>query len=256
MKKISFWAKTHKKISRLIIVLSFIFLTALGIITGSLLTDIGVYISSTAMLLFMSVYFTSLIAYPSKSLKGKKLTAAAFYLRQKCCDWLLATSTFCMIVYLGNRPSEIFNYSSSLHAAIPLAASFPKDSTLKTYKTINAFAASLKDETGKSLKWREKKKLLKEQVRAIKSANDLSKGAKAGLIILSVLLAIGLLYVVAALACNISCSGSAGGAVLVAVGGTAVTIFLLVIAIKAITGKKKTPKKIEINPDKPAKTSS
>lgn len=83
----------------------------------------------------------------------------------------------------------------------------------------------------------------------------MSDGAKAGLIILSVLLAIGLLYAVAALACNISCDGSEAG-VVVMIGGAAVTVFLLIVAIRAKPGKKKAPKKMEINPDNPAKTGS
>lgn len=256
MKKISFWARNHKKLSRLIIVCSFIILTVLGIITGSLLLDIGVSVSSTAMLIFIGGYFIGLIAYPTKSLKGKKLTADAFYLRQKSCDWILATSSFCMIVYFSNQPAEIFNNTSPVNAAIPVTTAFPKDSALKTYKTIDAFAASLKDESGKSMKWKEKKKLLKEQVKAINKNNDLSNGAKAGLIILSVLLAIGLLYGVAALSCNISCGGSTGGATVVLIGGTAVTVFLLIIAIKAILGKKNKPKKMDNPPENPAKTGS
>ena len=97
-----------------------------------------------------------------------------------------------------------------------------------------------------------KKKLLKEQLRAIKKSGEISKGGKVALIILSVIVALGLLYLVAALACNISCSGSEGGAIILAVGGTALVIFLLVITLRAILGKKKKPKpdiKPESNPD-------
>lgn len=242
MKKISIWARNHKGLSRIIIVASFILLTALGIVTGILLTDVGVTISSAAMFVFISIYFTGLIVYPAKSLKGKRLSAAAFYMRQKSCDWLLAGSTFCMIVYFSNRPAEIFNYSTPLHAALPVSTNLPSDSTLKAYKTIEAFTASLKDETGKTLKWKEKKKLLKEQIRAIKKAGDMATGAKVGLIILSVLVALGLLYLVGALACGLSCNGSGGAAVAVMIGGVGLTVFLLIIAIRAILGRKKKPK--------------
>jgi len=147
-----------------------------------------------------------------------------------------------MIVYFSNRPSEIFNYSTPLHAALPVSTNLPSDSTLKAYKTIEAFTASLKDETGKTLKWKEKKKLLKEQIRAIKKADDMATGAKVGLIILSVLVALGLLYLVAALACNLSCSGSAGAATAVMIGGAGLTVFLLIIVIRGILGRKKKPK--------------
>ena len=256
MKKISRWAKDHKVSARLIIIFSFILLTLLGIITGALLNNVGVSISSGTLFIVIAVYLVAVIAYPSKSLKGKKLTAAVFYTRQKTCDLLLAASTFCMIVFLSNRPEKLFSYTTPLSAAIPVKATFPKDSTVKSYKPIAAFSASLKDETGKSLKWKERKKLLKEQISAIKKDNDMSKGAKLALIILSVAIALGLLYAVAALACNISCGGSEAGAIVVMVGGAAVVTFLLIIAIKSITGKKKKPKKTDINPDDPAKTGS
>ena len=253
MKKISLWAKNHKRLSRLIIVVSFILLTALGIATGILLTDIGVSIPSAVMLAFICTYFTGLVAYPAKYLKGKKLNAAAFYVRQKSCDVLLAASTFCMIVYFSNRPAEIFNYSTPLHAALPVSSKPPTDSTVKTYKTIAAFSASLKDENGKFLKWKEKKKLLKEQIRAVKKDNDMSAGAKVGLIFLSVLVALGLLYLVGALACGLSCNGSEGAAVAVMIGGVGLTVFLLIIVIRAILGRKKKLKTPKNNVKEPAK---
>ena len=158
-----------------------------------------------------------------------------------------------MIVYFGNQPNKVFNNSTSVNATIP-ATSFPSDSTIKTYKTIAAFKASLKDETGKSLKLKEKKKLLKEQVGAIKKDNNLSNGAKVALIILSIVAALGLLYVVAALSCSLSCGGSEGAAVLVMIGGAGLIAFLLIMAIRAILGKKKKTKKKNIVPDEPAKT--
>ena len=241
MRKLSSWANHHKPQARIIIILSFVLLTGLGIATGVLLKDVGVSISSSAILVTIVAYIIGVIAYPSKTLKGKKLNAVAFYLRQKSCDLLLAASTFCMIVYFSNQPEKVFNYSTPLNAAMPVAASFPKDST-QTYKTIEAFKASLKDETGKSLKWKEKKKLLKEQIRGIKKSDEMSKGAKLALIILSVAVAIGLLYLVAALACNLSCNGSGGAAILLTIGGAGLVIFLLLIAIRAIVGKKKKPK--------------
>lgn len=89
---------------------------------------------------------------------------------------------------------------------------------------------------------------MKEQIKSIKKDKDLSKGAKTALIILSVLVAAGLFYIVLGLSCSLSCGGSDAAAVIVLLGGTALTIFLLVLAIRAITGKKKKKK---INSEKP-----
>lgn len=248
MRKISFWAKDHKWSSRFIIVTSFIVLNILGIVTGKLLGSLEITIPVSVLFFVAGLYCVGFIAYPSRSLKGQKLTAAAFYVRQKSCDLMLVASTFCMIVYFSNRPGEIFNYTTDLNAAIASGSSFPKDSAVFTPKTIAAFAASLKNETGKSLKWKEKRSLLKAQIRAIKKDREMPSGAKVGLIILSVLVALGLIYAIAALACTLSCGGSEGAAVLVMVGGAGLVAFLLFIAIRAILGKKKKPKKTDINP--------
>jgi hypothetical protein len=249
MKKVSRWAKHHIVPARIIIVFSFITLTLLGILTGTLLSGMDIYLPAALMMGMVTIYLTGLIAYPAKSLKGKKMTAAAFYIRQKSCDLLLAASTFCMIVYFSNQPGQLLRYSTSLNAAIPTHTSFPKDSTVKIHKPIAAFAASLKDETGKKLKWKERRKLLKEQVKSIKKS-DLSRGAKIALIILSVFVAAGLLALILALSCELSCSGAEGAAVLVGVGGVILIGLLLVLVIRGILGKKRK-KKRDIAPDDP-----
>jgi len=242
MKKISFWAKHHKRAARIIIIVSFLLLNVLGIVSGSLLASLDIVIPVAVLVSLACIYCAGFIAYPSRSLKGKTLTPAAFYVRQKTCDLLLAGSTFLMIIFLGNRPDQLFPYDLPFSKALASNTTQPKDSTVKTYKTIAAFSASLKDENGKSLKWKERKKLLKEQVKAIKQSKETSKGVKVLLIILSVIAAIGLLALILALACDLSCSGSDGAAILVGVGGVALVIFLLVIAIRAIKGQKKKPK--------------
>ena len=233
-------------LTRLIIVVSFILLTVLGVITGVLLTALTISIPFVVLLVTILIYFIAVVSYPHYSLK-RKMNGAAFYWRQKTCDAVLAFSTFCLILFFANRPETIINYTNPLNAAIP--AAFPKDS-LKTYASIDVFSRSLRDENGKSLKWKEKKKLLKIQVKAIKKADNLSKGDKVGLIILSVVAALGLIYLVAALACTLSCNGSEAAAVILGIGGVALVIFLFILALKAI---KRSQKKTE-KPEEPAKT--
>jgi hypothetical protein len=253
MKNLSLWAKGHKRPARILIFISFILLTLLGITTGRLLSDTGISISSTALLIFVSIYFTGLIAYPHNSIKNKKLSHTAFYFRQKSCDLLLAASTFFMITSLSNRPENMFSFSMPLNAAISSSFSFPKDSSVKSFKSIADFKASLKDENGNSLKWKEKKQLLKEQIRGIKKDKTLKNGSKAGLIILSVIVALGILSLIAALACNLSCSGSEGAAIIVMIGGAGLVVFLFILTLKAINGKKKSGKKPVMNPGEPSK---
>jgi len=239
MKKISVWAKHHPWTARIIIVVSFILLNVLGFTTGLLLHDSGIYLPLAVLLFFACLYATGFIAYPFKTKNGKYRLGASRYVRQKTCDILLAGSTYLMIVYCGNHKEILFRYSIPFNRALASNTILPKDSTLKTYKSIAAFKSSIKDVNGKLHSWKERKKLLKEQVSGIKKANDLSDGAKTALIILSVLLALGLIYVVAALACTLSCDGSEVAAVVVGIGGTGLVIFLLILVIRSILGKKR-----------------
>lgn len=240
MKKISYWAKEHKTIARIAIVVSFIFLNILAFFTGHLLNQIGIFLLPQFLFGSFFIYFIAFVAYPTKSLKGVKLNPSTYYRLQKTCDFILAASTFCMIVCLCNRPERLFQFYPQIKAVI--IASPVKDSLVKYYRSLSDFNSSLKDGQGNLLKWKVRKKLLKQQVREIKKDNNLSKGAKASLIFLSVLVALGLVFLVAALACNLSCNGFDAAAVIVGIGGTALVIFLLVAVIRAINGKKRKRK--------------
>ncbi|MEO7923237.1 MAG: hypothetical protein ABIR30_06120 [Chitinophagaceae bacterium] len=242
MKKISRWAKDHKRSARIIIIASILLMNVLAFVTGSLFSSLGISIPLFSLLFFAALYAVGFIGYPSKILKGNKLTAAAFYTRQKTCDILLIGSTFFMIAWMANHPDNLFRYGQPLNAASASTGSLPKDSTLKTYKSIAAFSASMKDENGKTLKWKERKKLLKEQVSAIKRSDEPSKGGKIALIILSCLVAGALIILVATLACSLSCGGSDVLAVIVGIGGTALVVWLLTVVLRQIAGKKKMPK--------------
>ncbi len=243
MKKLSYWGKNNKPYARFLIIISFLFLTALGILTGTLLSESGVQISTYALLTLISIYIFSISLYPylEKKRSGKKPERE--YTRRKTFDFILASTGFCMIVCMGNQPNFLFQNSASLFATELRNETTPGDSSLKTYKSISAFAGSMKDASGKSLSWKAKKKLLKVQVKEIKKSDELSGAAKTVLIVLSVIVALGLLMLVAALSCELSCSGSGGAAALVGIGGAALIIFLLIIAIRAINGNKRRKEK-------------
>ena len=67
MRKISTWAKTHQWPARIIIILSFLLLTANGIITGLLLKDIAVTVPVFALIVFIITYGLVVIFYPKKN---------------------------------------------------------------------------------------------------------------------------------------------------------------------------------------------
>lgn len=238
MKKISIWANNHKWGARFLIIGGFLLLNCLGITTGSLLSDIQFSISPFVMFMLIVIVLAACLLYPAKSLKGKKLCSSAFYIRQKACDFILIISTFGMVVYISNREEiSLFNTSSANAATVIIK----KD---ETYKPISEFSKTLKDENGKKLKLKERKKLLKKQLKGIKKANDLSKGEKIALMILSIAAAIGLGALLAAAACSIACGGAEALAIVVAFAGYGILTMLLILAIRAIVGKKGKPKAV------------
>lgn len=243
MRKISMWAKRHAWPARFIIVASFVLLNILGFATGLLLADMDIILPAAFLFLFILLYAAGYIAYPvtNKDERGRKRISG--YVRQKTYDILLAGSTFFIIIFLGNHKETLFRYRLPFNEVMASSSIIPKDSTAKNYKSVPAFYQSLKDADGKLYSWKERKKLLKEQVSAIKKADDMSPGEKTALIILSVAVALGLIYLIGALACNLSCAGSDVAAVIIGVGGTGLVIFLLVVVIRKILGKQRHSKK-------------
>lgn len=236
MKKISLWAKNNKWSARFIITGIYILFNILGIVAGRMLYDLQIFIPINVFLLFILLFLAGIMAYPSK--RNSKTSGSSFYLRQKTCDFILAASTFCMIVYAGNNYEQLFSHQQSGILTAIASSSLPGDSIKSSIKTISAFSNSMNDENSKPLTWKEKKKLLKKQVKEIKESNENSPAGKVLLIILSVITALGLLYLLAALSCSISCGGAEGLAIAVVVLGTGLIIFLLARVIRSIKRKQ------------------
>lgn len=235
MKKISLWAKNNKWQARFLIFGIYLLLNLLGITIGWMLNDMQISISVNAFLFFILLFLAGMFAYPVKSYS--KNTGISVYTRQKSCDFILAASTFCMILFIGNKYPHLISNHSAGYTAANASVSFPVDSMKTSYEKMAAFSEKMKAENGKQLSWKEKKKLLKKQVKEIKASGEISPAGKVLLIILSVLVALGLLYVLAALSCSISCGGAEGLAIAVAVLGTGLIIFLLVRLIRSINRK-------------------
>jgi membrane protein implicated in regulation of membrane protease activity len=246
IKQLSFWAKKHKWASRFIIVFSFIIMNVLGIVTGFLFDSLNVTFSSAVLFTTVLIFLLAWFKYPSKKKTTNAFEKDRSYIIQKTCDLVLIGSTFIMFVYFGNRQTSPLNYFVLTSSANTF--SVPKDSA-KTYKSLDEFKKMMKDENGKPLKWKERKKLLKNQVKAIKKTNDMSEGGKVALIILCVLLALVLAYGVAALSCSLSCSGAEGAAVVVAILGAAGIVFLTIVLIRGILRKSKKSRPKEVKPD-------
>lgn len=246
IKQLSYWAKNHKWSSRFIIVSSIIIMNVLGIVTGLLFNSLNVSFSSLVLFFTVLIFLLAWIKYPTR----KKTTNASekdrSYIIQKSCDMVLIGTTFIMFVYFGNRQTSPVNFFALTSSANTF--SVPKDSS-KNYRSLDEFKKMMSDENGKPLKLKERKKLLKKQIKAIKNADDMSTGGKIALITLCVLLALVLAYGVAALACSLSCSGAEGAAVVVAILGFGGVILLTVFLIRSILRKSKKNKLKEPKPE-------
>ena len=141
-----------------------------------------------------------------------------------------------MIVYAGNHWENIFFRAETVQAS--KIVRIPKDSTITNNFLIRNFITLIKNTDVSKLSQKEKLKMIKDQVRTVKQNKDTTKGEKTALIILSVLIAIGLLLGLAALSCSISCGGSEALAIIVALAGTFLIVFLLVRIIKRISHPK------------------
>lgn len=240
MKQLSSWGKKHPVHSRLIIIASFVVITISGVVAAELLRSLGVVIPFIFFLLMALMTLYGWIYYPAKKDNPGKSKLIS-YRRQKRFDLLLSLCTIGLVIYAGNR-TETLGTCESLLASSTTTSLQLGDSASKTYKSIPVFLASMKDAHGRTLKWKERKKLLKEQVAEIRKANDLPVAAKIALIILSVGVAVLLAYGVAILACSAACSGSEALAIFILIAGTALIVFLLLWAIRKIVGYKKRNK--------------
>ncbi len=230
MRKISVWAKHHAGHARIVIVIIKIVLLITAVYSGKLIYECGIALSPVLAILSALLIIAAALIHPEKSLpidSKKKL-----YALRKGCEFTLAFATFIFVSVQSNN-LRVSNESASFNSAI--AASFIKGHTPTAEEIIN------------SLKYRSKNSLTKEEKRILKKEffkqakiyarakiNGDKSGAKAGLIILTIIGAVGLSMLLAGLACSIACGGADGLAVLVAVVGLSGIIWGTIVTIKAI----------------------
>ena len=235
MRSISRWAHNHKWPARFLVIICFLTLYTLGFITGKLLHELQVTLTIVFLFTTAGFYFIFQLLYPYKNSSGGAATNC--YYKRKRLDLLMALSVFLLMVYLGNQPDQVFRGVPGISNEV-YGSSFPvKDSNLNAYKTIEEFSTSMKDEQGKLLKWKARKKLLKEQIKAVNSSN-MSEAAQIALILLSVIVALGVMAGFAALACGLACNDQGFLGLLLLLGGGVLVGWLLVKVIRSITRKK------------------
>jgi hypothetical protein len=201
---------------------------------GTALSGIGIRLPLSLLAGTMVLFLVTALIYPSRE-KQKQLSRKLSYLRQKSCDFVIATCSFVMIATLVN--SNVSIGGAPVYASNVITLVEP---------TAEEILASLKFRD-KSTLTRQEKRILKREfnrqlkVYVVEKVKGNKDGAgKAGLIILTIIGALGLLYLVAALACTLSCNGSDVAAIIVGLLGLALIIWGTIALIRRITrGKKK-----------------
>ena len=244
MKQISYWAKENVFKSRSLIVIFWILLNIIGIYLGKLFKEINIDIPEIYFSLCLFIITILWIKYPRKA-AVKVRRKYSFYAYRKAFDFLLSFATFILIVYTGNHWKNL-NANTQIASASTIV-SLPKDSVDGKNILIKNFIDEIKSKDVSRLSNRDKSKMIKKQISAIKGTKDLSKSNKTLLIILSIIIANFLFAGIAALSCSLACNGMEGLAVVVFIGGTALLILLLIKVLKQIKTKK-SPVEGVVNP--------
>ena len=236
--KTSTWAKRNPWTARILIVSSHLLLTIFAILLGLIMTNLGISIPGYIFLTGCLMFSIGLIIYPMKAEKRVRYSKIQFYQRQKLADLMLAGATFIMVFQLGN---DFFNCEMK---PVQKVWSISAQACYVKVTQPETVASAIENPTEKQVEKnitsrKEKRSTLQSKVKALLSPiNMSSEGGKTGLGILLIIGSIGLLFLVVALACDLSCSGAEGAAVMVGILGGAAIIFLLLKAFKMI-GKKK-----------------
>ena len=232
MRHISLWAKNHKWPSRMIIVGIYLLLNILGIYTGNLLKDIGMFIPelyfNSAIIACVAIW----ILYPSKRDNHDGYGKSTLYVRRKFFDFTLGAMTFLMIVFLSNNGAQILLKTNI--AVASFINPHVQDTGVYDNALIKNFVTDIQKMDVSKLSQKEKIRILKKQIKTIKHDKTTSNGDKIALIILSILIALALLFLLAALSCSIACAGSEALSIIVLIAGTFLIVFFMLKIIKHI----------------------
>jgi hypothetical protein len=219
---ISYWAALHPGKTRFIISVIQIMTGLAGLMLGTKLAYMGTHLSDLSKSIVAATFFTSVLLYPVR--KSRIRLIKRTYFKQKTHDLVLFFSGFMFMVYAGNY------YAGQINSLTNIGG---KQDYLELREYVQL----------------EKKPMQNPPVflqqtnqEQDKPATPPKEGWSAGLKVLLTILtfgaAIGFGYGVAALSCELSCSGLNGLAVIVAILGAALIAFLFYISMKAIFNPK------------------
>jgi hypothetical protein len=209
-KQISFWASQNSWKSRGLITAAHFVTGASALAFGDQLSVDGFIISEAAKYIALSTIATAVFLYP--------FPRSANYLHRKTLDAVLFTSGAMMMLYAGNQ-YEVKQQQNPAQAVYSFSTNTQATDWHLAKKEISIPKIKKQDDPKKK-----------------------SKDDKVGLTIVASLIFLGLLYLLAALSCSISCSGLEGLAVAVGIGGGIGLVIGFVAVIKSIFGKGRKKK--------------
>ncbi len=228
-RKISYWAKNNARKARLLIAVIKLSLVLIACYLGITLNGMGIFLPANTILPVLGLLvLTAALFYPSGQTN---------YTRQKICDFTLAACSFIMFVTVTSTQENSISSPSRIYGRSIMVSHPP---------TAEEILKSLPGRDKSSLTRVEKRILKKEFSRQLKIftkatiKGDSQKAGEAWKIILLIIGVLGLLLLLSALVCTLSCNGSAAGAIVVAILGLAGVIWLTAILIKRINHGPKT----------------
>ena len=113
LKKVSNWANYNNKKSRVIIVLLQIALVLTGIFYANLLKENNINITRKILLIVVGIFLITILFYPFKSLRKKKLPSIFrySYKKQKILDFVISINIFFVVVFMFSQKIEYISVS-------------------------------------------------------------------------------------------------------------------------------------------------
>lgn len=240
MRSLSIWAKHHRGYAICILIAAKILLVFTAVKLGRILASLDVRISPSVFYLSIFMFLAAALAYPGiiSGTRDRKQN----YGRRKACDLMLALCTFAICTTLVNTDLRVLEpqRSSATNIVKPtaeeiLASLAHRDKSTLTKKEKRI----LKNEFKKQLKVYAKAKITGKKKEAEKSL----------LVILTIIAAVGLIFLVGALACGLACNGAEGAATVILILGVAGVVLGTIFVIRAIYKKDRRRKEFSPKPD-------
>ena len=242
MRIFAIWAKNNPWKARISIILLHFLMGFLAYYLSKELPE-SIYREDIFLYITIIVFLIVALIYPRSKESARSNSGRSFIFR-KACDLAVATCSFCALLCFNGKYINTSNFSQQIHATSPTSnLANPKDPTAEQ------ILASLKFRDKSTLTRKEKRILkheFKKQIKIYAKQKILGKkeaSNKTLYIILAIVGAVGVLYLVAALSCSLSCNGMEAASIIVLILGLVGVGLALYFIIRRISrGPRNKPK--------------